>query len=86
MNATNIEQQELLRIENLSVEYRASGSVSKAVNGLTLSIKKGEALGIVGESGAGKTTTALSIMRLLPDRVAHITSGDILFHGESLLK
>jgi peptide/nickel transport system ATP-binding protein len=77
---------ELLRIENLSVEYRASGAVAKAVNGLNLTVHKGEALGIVGESGAGKTTTALSIMRLLPEKVGFITSGDIYFHGKSMLK
>lgn len=74
----------LLQIRDLSVEYRASGAVSKAVNGLNLTIQKGEAVGIVGESGAGKTTTALSIMQLLPDRVGKITAGEILFHGESL--
>ena len=74
----------LLQIRDLSVEYRASGAVSKAVNGLNLTIHKGEAVGIVGEAGAGKTTTALSIMRLLPERVGKITNGEILFHGESL--
>lgn len=75
---------ELLRIENLSVEYRASGEVAKAVNGLNLVIEEGEALGLVGESGAGKTTTAYSIMQLLPPKVGFITSGNIYFHGESL--
>lgn len=79
------EQDELLRIENLSVEYHASGSVAKAVNHLSLTIKKGEALGLVGESGAGKTTTALSILQLLPNEIGIITQGDIKFQGESLL-
>ena len=79
-------KEELLRIENLRVEYVSGGAVSKAVNGLNLTIRKGEAVGLVGESGAGKTTTALSIMRLLPDKVGYIREGDILFHGESLLK
>lgn len=74
----------LLQIRDLSVEYRASGAVSKAVNGLNLTIQKGEALGIVGESGAGKTTTALSILQLLPDRVGKVTGGEILFHGENM--
>jgi len=76
----------LLQIRDLSVEYRASGAVSKAVNGLNLTLQKGEALGIVGESGAGKTTTALSILQLLPDRVGKITGGEILFHGENMAK
>ena len=60
--------------------------MAKAVNGVNLVINKGEALGIVGESGAGKTTTALSIMNLLPDRVSFVTDGDIFFHGESIFK
>ncbi|MCC8100958.1 MAG: ABC transporter ATP-binding protein [Clostridiales bacterium] len=76
--------EELLKIENLSVEYRASGAVAKAVNGMNLTIHQGEALGIVGESGAGKTTTALSIMNLLPDRVGFVTSGEIYFHGKPM--
>lgn len=80
----DVDPDALLQIRDLSVEYRASGAVSKAVNHLNLTIKKGEAVGIVGESGAGKTTTALSIMQLLPDRVGKITGGEILFHGESL--
>ncbi len=79
-----IDPNALLQIRNLSVEYRAAGAVSKAVNNLSLTVGKGEAIGIVGESGAGKTTTALSIMQLLPDRVSYITGGDILFHGEDL--
>ena len=79
-------KEELLKIENLYVEYVSGGAVSKAVNGLNLEIHKGEAIGLVGESGAGKTTTALSVMGLLPDKVGFIRSGDILFHGESLLK
>ena len=85
-SSRDLRSEELLRIENLHVEYRANGTVSKAVNGLNLTINKGEALGLVGESGAGKTTTAFSVMQLLPQKVGHITNGDILFHGESLLK
>ncbi|MBQ7534054.1 MAG: ABC transporter ATP-binding protein [Stomatobaculum sp.] len=78
--------EELLRIEDLYVEYVSGGAVSKAVNGLNLTLNKGEALGLVGESGAGKTTTALSILQLLPERVGFIRKGDILFHGESMMK
>lgn len=75
--------EELLKIDNLHVEYR-SGTVAKAVNGLSLTIHKGEALGLVGESGAGKTTTALSILNLLPDHVGYVTEGDISLGGQSL--
>ena len=78
--------EELLKIEDLYVEYRAGISVAKAVNGLNLTIHKGEALGLVGEAGAGKTTTALSVMRLLPDEVGFITKGKITYDGSSLLE
>lgn len=77
--------EELLKIENLHVEYRTGDTVAKAVNGLDLTIGKGEAIGLVGESGAGKTTMALSIMNLLPERISFITGGEIKFHGKSLL-
>ena len=77
--------EELLKISDLYVEYRSGGTVAKAVNGLNFTINKGEAIGLVGESGAGKTTTALSILNLLPDKIGYITKGEILFHGESLV-
>lgn len=79
-------QEELLKITDLSVEYRVGGKTAKAVNHLNLTIHKGEALGLVGESGAGKTTTALATLKLLPKRVGFITSGNIEFHGESLMR
>ena len=66
-----------LSIENLYIEYRTEDEVVKAVNGINLSMEKGETLGLVGETGAGKTTTALAIMRLLPNRVGHIAAGSI---------
>lgn len=75
----------LLEIKNLSVEYRSGKQVVYAVNGVNLTLKKGQTLGIVGETGAGKTTTALSVLRLLPERTAHITSGEILFDGADIL-
>jgi peptide/nickel transport system ATP-binding protein len=75
---------ELLKISDLSVEYRSGGKVAKAINGLNLSIKKGEAFGLVGESGAGKTTTALSTLNLLPKHVGHVTCGDIEYSGRSV--
>ena len=66
-----------LSIENLSIEYVTEGEVVSAVNGITLSMKKGETLGLVGETGAGKTTSALAVMRLLPPRTGRVTSGSI---------
>ena len=58
---------ELLKIEQLEVKYFTSDGVVEAVNGIDLCLGLGETLGLVGETGAGKTTTALSILRLLPD-------------------
>ncbi|MGI5899604.1 MAG: ABC transporter ATP-binding protein [Christensenellales bacterium] len=76
----------LLEIEDLAVVYRSGGAVTHAVNGISLQLKKGETMGLVGETGAGKTTTALSILRLLPERTASITGGRILFEGTDILK
>ncbi|MDR1732395.1 MAG: ABC transporter ATP-binding protein [Synergistaceae bacterium] len=71
----------LLEIENLHVEYRSDENTVFAVNGLNLRLKKGITLGLVGETGAGKTSAALSIMRLLPERVGVITQGRIQLTG-----
>lgn len=76
----------LLEIRDLWVQYRTDEAVVAAVNGISLTVERGEALGLVGETGAGKTTTALSIMQLLPDISAKITGGDIRYEGESLIQ
>lgn len=76
---------ELLRVENLQVVYKTSEETVQAVNGISFNIKKGETLGIVGETGAGKTTTALALMRLLPERTGKILSGKITFENQNLL-
>ena len=68
----------LLEIKDLCVQYKTHNGTVYAVNGVNLTLKKGETLGLVGETGAGKTTTALSILRLLPDRIGEIKSGSIL--------
>lgn len=75
----------LLQIDNLSVEYTVEQVVAKAVTGLSLSIREGEYVGLVGETGAGKTTTALSIMGLVPDPPGRVASGSIYFEGKNLL-
>lgn len=74
----------LLKIENLTVEYHANREIVHAVTDVNLEIKKGESLGLVGETGAGKTTTALSILRLLPNRTAKILSGKTIFQERNL--
>ena len=75
----------LLEIKDLVVEYTSAERAVHAVNGVKLQVARGETLGLVGETGAGKTTTALSIMGLLPDRTSHIKAGSISFDGLDLL-
>jgi peptide/nickel transport system ATP-binding protein len=78
--------EELLEIHNLTVEYHTDEAVIHAVNDINLSIKKGESIGLVGESGAGKTTIAKSILRILQTPPAKLISGEIYFKGQDLLK
>lgn len=75
----------LLDIRDLAVDYVTDGEVVHAVNGVSLSVSRGQSLGLVGETGAGKTTTALSVLRLLPRYTAKIRSGAITFDGIDLL-
>ena len=75
-----------LSVRDLVVEYTSDGQVVHAVNGVSFDLAKGRTLGLVGETGAGKTTIAKSIMRILPDRAAHIRGGEIRVEGRDLLK
>jgi peptide/nickel transport system ATP-binding protein len=77
--------EKLLEIKDYSVTYTTDKVESHAVNHINLSLNKGEVLGLVGETGAGKTTTALSIIGLLP-KYGVKTSGEIIFNGEDLTK
>lgn len=70
--------EKLVEIKELSVVYKTDEATVYAVNDLNLTLNKGETLGLVGETGAGKTTTALSIMQLLPERVGIISQGQII--------
>lgn len=76
----------LLEIKDLFIEYETDDGAVKAVNGINLKINKGETLGLVGETGAGKTTTALSIMRLLPANIGIIKKGQIIFNDKDIAK
>ena len=75
----------LLEIKDLHVEYKTGRATARALNGINLTIGKGEALGLVGETGAGKTTIALSTLKLLPQDVGKVTKGSIRFNGQSIL-
>ncbi|MFH1562046.1 MAG: ABC transporter ATP-binding protein [Nitrospirota bacterium] len=74
----------ILEIKDLKVHYKTSKGELKAVDGVSFELKKGESLGLVGESGCGKTSVAMAIMKLLPTN-ARIISGQILFKGEDLV-
>lgn len=75
----------ILEIRGLKVIYKTDMETVEAVNSIDLSISRGKTLGLVGETGAGKTTTALSILRLLPSTTGRILEGEILFDGQDLL-
>ncbi|MFQ5846429.1 MAG: ABC transporter ATP-binding protein [Candidatus Methylomirabilales bacterium] len=75
----------LLAVEDLQTHFFTEDGVVRAVDGVTLSVRPGETLGLVGESGCGKTVTALSILRLIPDPPGKIVGGTIAFEGRDLV-
>lgn len=77
---------ELLNVKDLVVEFTSGGKVVHAVNGVSFSLNKGETLGLVGETGAGKTTIAKSILHILPDRAAKICGGSIELEGQDMFQ
>ena len=79
-----LDEEALLRIKDLKVVYRTERSTANAINGMDLVIHKGESIGLVGETGAGKTTTALSILNLLPQDTAFIEGGTVEFDGKNV--
>ena len=76
----------LLSVEDLETRFYTDGGVVKAVDGVSYRIRRGRTLGVVGESGCGKSVTALSIMRLIPDPPGRIVGGRILLDGEDLVR
>ena len=80
-----MEDNTLLAIKDLTIHYLTDEGVVRAVNGLNLKMAKGETLGLVGETGAGKTTTALGILRLVPDPPGKIMGGEIWLDGKNLV-
>ena len=76
----------LLRVSDLRIHFEMEREVVEAVNGMSFELLKGETLGFVGETGAGKTTTALGIMRLVQTPPGRVVAGSIALNGEELLE
>ncbi len=76
----------LLEVRNLTAQFKTNEGIVHAVNHISFSIEEGETIGIVGESGCGKTVSMLAVLRLLPVPIAEITSGGIFFQDTNLLK
>ena len=75
----------LLQVRDLAVEFRSGAATVRAIDGVSFDLARGETLGIVGESGCGKSVTSLSIMRLVPSPPGKMAAGEILFDGSDLL-
>src|SRR5512143_4074008 len=75
----------LLDVRDLFVRFRTHDGTIHAVNGITFRLDRGERLGLVGESGCGKSVTNLAVIRLLPKPAGHIDGGSVLFDGEDLV-
>ena len=87
--AKNIPQQEdsyVLDVEHLTVQYVLEDETVEAVNDISIRLKKGQILGLVGETGAGKTSTALAVLNLVPDPPGRIPSGSVKINGREILK
>jgi len=76
----------LLKVEDLKTYFYTFEGVARAVNGISYYLDRGEALGIVGESGCGKSVTASSVMRIVPEPPGRIVGGHVYFHGEDLIR
>lgn len=79
-------KQELLEVRNLRVEMATHGGTVPVLRGVEIKIQRGEIVGLVGETGSGKTMTALAIMRLLPTPPMRLTDGKVIFDGEDLVQ
>lgn len=75
-----------LKVEDLYVQYTSGGQIIRAVNGVSFELEEGTTMGLVGETGAGKTSIAKAILRVLPDPPAKITGGKIFLNGENILE
>ncbi|MFM7531732.1 MAG: ATP-binding cassette domain-containing protein, partial [Rubrivivax sp.] len=78
--------QDVLAVQGLHTRFFTRDGVVRAIDGLSLRIRPGELLGVVGESGCGKSVTALSVMRLIPPRSGRIVQGTVRLDGEDLTR
>ena len=86
MLGTNGDGHVVLEVEDLRTYFATRWGLVKAVDGVSFQLHAGETLGIVGESGCGKSVTALSIMRLVPSPPGHIVGGQVLLEGDDILQ
>src|SRR5512141_1922218 len=77
---------DILKVEGLETHFRTQDGVVHAVNGVSFCLKEGETLGIVGESGCGKSVTVMSMMRLIPSPPGKVVAGTAFYQGKDLLK
>ena len=76
----------ILEVRDLKTYFNTDDGIVKAVDGVSFDLHRGETLGIVGESGCGKSVTNLSIMKLIPSPPGKIMGGEAVFHGEDIFK
>ena len=86
MGKLDVKQDTILEIKDLTVQYHTADGIVHAVEDLSLQVKAGTTLGLVGETGAGKTTTVKAVMGILPNPPAKIIQGQVFFEGEDLLQ
>ncbi len=81
-----MQQQPLLEVKNLKTRFKITGAYVHAVNGISYALNEGDSLGVVGESGCGKSVGVMSVMRLIPQPPGEIYEGEVLYGGRDLLK
>src|SRR5512146_2556169 len=77
---------DLLAVRGLETQFKTREGLVHAVNGVSFNLKEGETLGIVGESGCGKSVTVMSMLRLIPDPPGKVVAGEAIYQGKDLLK
>src|SRR5699024_12677426 len=80
-----MERKEVLRVNDLQTHFKTDDAIIPAVDHVDFHVKEGEVLGIVGESGCGKSVTSLSLMGLIPKPPGEIVGGEVLLHGEDIV-